>query len=196
MSSKTLLRPAVFLDRDGTLIEDRGHLARPSEVVFFPDTVPALRRLQETFLLFIVTNQSGVAQGVVTIDEVCQVNAYVCEQLARHSVNVVAVYACPHQRTDGCECIKPKPYFLQMAAKEHGIDLRRSFTVGDHPHDVGLARAVGARGVYVRTGHGERHLEELSTAEVVVPGIREAADWILTAQRDDRPWLHEPPAER
>jgi D-glycero-D-manno-heptose 1,7-bisphosphate phosphatase len=174
-----VLRPAVFLDRDGTLIEDRGILAEPADVVFYPDTVAALRRLRDHFLLFLVTNQPGVARGVIALDNVNRVNAQVVSHLAQHGVAITAVYVCPHQRADGCRCIKPRPYFLHKAAEEHAVDLPRSFTIGDHPHDVEFARAVGARGVYVRTGHGEKHLDELSPGEVVVSGIAEAADWIL-----------------
>jgi D-glycero-D-manno-heptose 1,7-bisphosphate phosphatase len=172
-------RPAVFLDRDGTVIEDRGALAEPSDVVFFPDTVDALRRLQDHFLLFLVTNQPWVAWGIITLEQVDRVNARVVSCLADHGVTITAVYVCPHERSDGCRCIKPQPYFLHKAAREHGVDLRRSFTIGDHPHDVEFARAVGARGVYVRTGHGEKHLSELSADETVVSGIGQAADWIL-----------------
>src|SRR4030042_2393622 len=173
------LRRAVFLDRDGTIIEDRGILAEPSDVVFYPDTVNTLRRLQEHFLLFIVTNQPGVAAGAIARDNVGRVNAFVVSYLARHGITITAVYVCPHQRSDDCRCIKPRPYFLRKAAEKYAIDLKRSFTVGDHPHDVELARAVGAQGGAVRTGHGAKHLAELSTGEVVVSGIAEAADWIL-----------------
>lgn len=173
------LRPAVFLDRDGTIIEDRGVLAEPSDVVFYPDTVGALRRLREHFLLFLVTNQPGVARGAITLDHVDRVNARVLAYLGEHGITITAVYVCPHERADGCRCIKPNPYFLHKAAEEYGVDLVRSFTVGDHPHDVEFARSVGARGVYVRTGHGEKHLPDLPAGQTIVPGIGEAADWIL-----------------
>jgi len=174
-----MLRPAVFLDRDGTIVEDRGALAEPSDVVFYPDTFDALKRLQERFLLFLVTNQPWVARGIVTLDRVNAVNAWVISCLAEQSVVVTEAYVCPHEREEGCCCIKPRPYFLEKAAKDHSVDLKRSFTVGDHPHDVEFARSVGGRGVYVRTGHGEKHVNELSAGEIVTSGIREAADWIL-----------------
>jgi D-glycero-D-manno-heptose 1,7-bisphosphate phosphatase len=172
-------RPAVFLDRDGTVIEDRGALAEPSDVVFFSDTADALRRLQDHFLLFLVTNQPWVARGEITLEHVDRVNASVVSYLADRGVIITAVYVCPHERSGGCRCIKPRPYFLHKAAREHGVDLRRSFTIGDHPHDVEFARAVGARGVYVRTGHGEKHLAELPEGTRIVSGIGQAADWIL-----------------
>ena len=177
------LRPAIFLDRDGTLIEDRGHLRSPSEVVFFPSTMGALRRLHERFLLFIVTHQPGVAEGVISIHDVERVNAHVVARLAEMGVQISATYVCPHKRADRCACIKPKPYFLHKATGEYRVDLRRSFVVGDHPHDVQLARNAGAQGVYVRTGHGAKHLDELSGSELVARDIAEAAEWILSHSR-------------
>jgi D-glycero-D-manno-heptose 1,7-bisphosphate phosphatase len=174
------LRPAVFLDRDGTLVEDRGVLAEPADVVFYADTADALKRLQDRFLLFLVTHQPWVARGMITLNQVDRVNAWVVSRLAEHGVVITAVYVCPHDREEGCHCIKPRPYFLRKAAKEYSLDLKRSFTVGDHPHDVEFARSVGARGVYVRTGHGEKHLHELDPGEIVTSGIAEAADWILS----------------
>lgn len=171
-------RPAVFLDRDGTLIEDRGHLSRPSQVTFFEGTVSALRRLQEHFELFIVTNQSGVARGILTLQDVGRVNEHVVSYLAECGIRIVATYVCPHDSLDGCECIKPKPYFLRKAEREHGIDLSRSFAVGDHPHDVAFAENAGARGIYVLSGHGMKHRRELWEEALIAAGIEEAADII------------------
>ena len=172
---------AVFLDRDGTLIEDRGDLAHPSQVVFFGDTVGALRRLAEHYLLFIVTNQSGVAKGTITPEDVQRVNAYIEQYLAAQGIPLAATYVCPHQRSCGCRCIKPKPYFLQQAERDFGADLSRSFTVGDHPHDVAFALRAGAVGVYVLSGHGRKHRAGVPEQAIVVEGIREAADWILAS---------------
>lgn len=172
-------RPGVFLDRDGTIIEDRGYLFDPSQVVFFRDTVPSLRRLCECFDLFIVTNQSGVAGGEISIQDVERVNAHVISHLARSGVPVLAAYYCPHDRSDGCSCIKPNPHFLRQAEKDHQIDLKRSFVIGDHPHDVEFAANGGARGIYVLSGHGIKHREEIPGYASVVAGIREAADLIL-----------------
>ncbi len=173
-------RPAVFCDRDGTLIEDRGHLASPDDVRFYPGTMEALRRLAGEFAFFIVTHQPGVADGILSIEAVERVNAHVMSTLAAAGVAIVATYTCPHRRGQGCACIKPNPHFLRLASQQYGIDLARSFVVGDHPHDTELARQAGARGVYVCTGHGWKHLPELPQGEVVVPDIRAAAEWILS----------------
>lgn len=178
-------QPAVFLDRDGTLIEDRGHLSRPDEVVFLPGTFEALRRLQDQFLFFIVTNQSGVGKGIVTGEQVACVNSHVVSCLAAEGFRITTTYVCPHTRDNACLCIKPNPHFLRQAAEHFGVDLRRSFVVGDHPHDVELARRAGARGVYVLTGHGRKHLGELPPGEVVMLDLPAAAAWILAQSMPD-----------
>lgn len=182
-ATDTSLSPAIFWDRDGTLIEDRGHLASPAEVVFFPETARALQRLGSRYVFFIVTNQPGVAQGAITIQDVKRVNRHVVSRLAEAGIEIVETYVCPHRRNDGCACIKPMPYFLLKAAQEHAVDLRRSFVVGDHPHDVELARRAGAKGIYLCTGHGRKHISDLPPNEVVVPNLPAAAEWILTSSR-------------
>ncbi len=178
-SSSAGLASAVFLDRDGTIIEDRGHLDHPSQVTFFPETLDALRRLQAHYLLFIVTNQSGIGEGILRHAEVDEVNAHVVHHLEQAGIEIRGVYVCPHTRFEECDCRKPNPYFLEQAAAEHGLDLRRSYSIGDHPHDAELARNTGGQGVYVLTGHGKKHRSELAGETTVVQGIADAAEWIL-----------------
>jgi D-glycero-D-manno-heptose 1,7-bisphosphate phosphatase len=171
-------KPAVFLDRDGTLIEDAGFLRDVAQVDFYPQTFSALRRLAD-FVLFIVTNQSGIAAGQIRTEEAHAVNDHVVQRLAEAGTRIRAVYCCPHQRTDGCECMKPNPYFLRVAERDYEIDLTRSFVVGDHPSDVELAHAVGANGIYVLSGHGMKHRAELRVPSAVVADIGEAAELIV-----------------
>lgn len=173
-------KAAVFLDRDGTIIEDRGHLRDPSEVVFFPETFEALRKLQEHFHLFIVTNQRGIAEGRIIRRDANRVNRSIVSALFDRGIEVQDVYTCPHRRSDNCRCIKPKPYFLRKAGGIYGLNLSKSFTVGDHPHDIQLAKNVGARGFYVLTGHGNKHLPELPEDTEIVGGIMEAAERITS----------------
>jgi histidinol-phosphate phosphatase family protein len=176
------MQRAVFLDRDGTLIEDRGHLRSSRQVVFIPGAFDALRRLRKDYLLFIVTHQPGIAKGLITRSEANSVNRYLVGRLAQEGIAIKDVYVCPHRREDLCACIKPRGYFLEGAATRYGIDLARSFTVGDHPHDVTLADSVGARGIYVLTGHGKKHRTELSPGALVVRDIADAARHILAAR--------------
>ena len=174
---------AVFLDRDGTIIEDRGDLSAPEEVVWYEDTIPSLLSLSGCFHLFMVTNQPGVAKGTIGRDDVDRVNAYVSSRLAQHGIPIAAIYVCPHERADGCHCGKPNPYFLRKAERDFRVDLERSFVVGDHPHDVKLASNVGATGIYVLSGHGRKHRQEIPEDAVVAEGIGGAAEEILVRAR-------------
>jgi D-glycero-D-manno-heptose 1,7-bisphosphate phosphatase len=180
-------KAAIFLDRDGTIIEDRGYLRDPSDITFYPGTFEVLQRLQNRFLFFIVTNQTGVAQGVITIEDVERINRRIVAALSEKGIAVTDVYVCPHRRSDNCVCIKPKPYFLQEAARDYCIDLQRSFVVGDHPHDIQLAKNAGACGIYVLTGHGRKHLIEVAEHREIVAGIVEAAEEIATRCHLDKP---------
>lgn len=174
------LRPAVFLDRDGTLIEDVGYVADPAEAHWLPGVFRALRLLGERFSLFVVTNQPGISRGALTREQVDGVHRHLVGELACQGISIREVYACPHDRRLGCGCAKPNPYFLERAARDHGVDLERSFVLGDHPYDMEFARSAGACGVYLLTGHGEQHRPELTGAEsAVVPAILDAARWIL-----------------
>jgi len=176
---RTEQRTAVFLDRDGTIIEDRGFLTDPSEVVFVPGAFTALRRLQEHFQLFIVTHQAGISRGLQTTAQVDGVNNHIVAVLAQQGIRIVDVYCCPHDRSEDCSCIKPKPYFLDRAAADHGVDLAGSFSMGDHPADVELATNAGGVGLYVLTGHGRKHLPEIPDDTPVFSDISAATDWIL-----------------
>ena len=178
MNNKTTNK-AVFLDRDGNMIEDVGYLTDPGQLRLYSWTAPALRRLQQAYKLFVVTNQSGVASGELTMEQVDRVNQALNAQLAQQGVTIEAWYVCPHTRAQGCDCIKPKPYFLEKAAADYHLDLRRSFSIGDHGHDVATAEAVGGFGLYVLTGHGGRGLQALPSDKLVFHNLADAADWIL-----------------
>ncbi|MFH0915085.1 MAG: HAD-IIIA family hydrolase [bacterium] len=173
---------ALFLDRDGTIIEDVGCVREVSQVRFFPFTVPTLKKLGEYYELFIVTSQPGVSQSIVTMEEVETVNDFVVATLAERGIAIRAVYVCPHQTSDDCRCKKPKPHFLYQAEADFGLDLSSSFVVGDHPSDVRLAANAGAQGLYVLTGHGVRHLGELLDDRWVFESLAEAGVYVLATR--------------
>ncbi len=179
INHKIILKKAVFLDRDGTIIEDGGYLSKPSQVMFFNDTFDALRRLQKDYMLFIVTNQQGISEGILTAKEVDCVNQYVVDSLNDAGINIMDVYVCPHTKADNCECRKPKPYFLHKASKDYSIELENSFVLGDHPSDIQLAIQTGANSIYLLTGHGKKHLSELNSNEIVASNISDAVSRIL-----------------
>lgn len=185
MTDQTLRRKAaVFLDRDGTIIEDRGYLTDPEQVVFIPGVFAALRSLGEACAFFIVTNQSGVSKGLTSARQVESVNRFVVDELKRRGIGIVETYVCPHDREDACECRKPSPYFLELAARRYGIDLTKSYVVGDHIHDIETAKAAGATGIYVLSGHGRHHLAELAEAERIVVGDICAAARVIKADAE------------
>ena len=155
------MRSAVFLDRDGTLIRDKGYISRISQVELYPYTIRSLRKLQKGFLLFIVTNQSGISKGVTALEDVNTVNAHLLKILKKSGIVITELYMCPHDKTDGCKCRKPGTYFVDKARRKYKLDLASSFVIGDHPSDVMLAVNSGAKGIFVLTGHGRHHREEV-----------------------------------
>ncbi len=177
--SESWFRPAVFLDRDGTLIEDVGVLHSIEQIQLYPDTIEALRMLQNNYVLFVITNQPGIACGELSEDQVSHVNAHLHEIFRSKGVFIKDWYVCPHRREDACSCIKPKPEFVLQAQKKYGLDLEKSFVIGDHPHDVLTANQQGVFGLYLLTGHGGRHLTELDNDRLVFHRISDAAEWIL-----------------
>ena len=183
---------AVFIDRDGTLIEEAGYLDRLDRLAFFPFTVDAVRQLNRAGLaVIVVTNQSGIARGIVAEHAVAEAHAFIAERLAAGGARVDAFYYCPHHPQGivdrlrmSCECRKPRPGMLLRAATDLNIDLSRSFSVGDRWHDIEAGRAAGTRTVLVRTGYGllaERARTDHSTADVIVDNLAAAAGWILSA---------------
>jgi D-glycero-D-manno-heptose 1,7-bisphosphate phosphatase len=184
-----VLRPAVFLDRDGTISEEVGYLNHISRFRMFPFVAEAVRRLNEAGMpVIVVTNQSGVGRGYFPESLVHEVHALMNRQLAEAGARVDAVYFCPHISADGCVCRKPKTGMLEQAAQAHGIDVKRSFVVGDRYGDIELASNARAQSVLVRTGYGEGELAWHSGSWTVRPDfvastLTEAADWILEQKR-------------
>lgn len=186
---------AVFLDRDGTLIEEVGYLDRAERVALYPYATDAIRALNRAGIrIVMVTNQSGVARGFFSEVVVDGVHRHIAELLARGGARIDAYYHCPHH-PDGrvaeyavrCDCRKPGRALVDRAVRELGVDPAQSFTVGDRWADVGLARAIGARSVLVRTGYGageeQAHQADGLRPDVVVNNLIEAASWILVNGR-------------
>jgi D-glycero-D-manno-heptose 1,7-bisphosphate phosphatase len=179
------LRPAVFFDRDGTIAEEVGYLNHASRFRMFPFVAAAVRRLNEADLpVIVVTNQSGVGRGYFPDSLVHSVNELMTKQLAEAGAKLDAIYYCPHTSGDNCNCRKPRVGMLDRAAREHTLDLQRSFVVGDRYVDMELARNVRARGILVRTGYGEGELTWHAAKwpfqpDCVAKDLAQAADWIL-----------------
>jgi D-glycero-D-manno-heptose 1,7-bisphosphate phosphatase len=184
------MKAAVFLDRDGTIIEEVGYIDRIERVDIYPWTIDSIRALNRAGLAVVVTtNQSGVARGIFEEALVQEVHRVVDARIRAGGARVDAYYYCPHH-PDGsvaayacrCDCRKPARGLVDRAARDLGLDPARSFVVGDKWLDIGLARAVGARAVLVRTGSGaaeERRGHAELTPDVIVDNLAAAASWIL-----------------
>lgn len=184
------MRPAVFLDRDGTLIEEVGYLNRLDRVSFFPWSIGAVRALNDAGLLVIVvTNQAGVAQGYYDEAFVRRTHERIDAQLKAGGARIDAYYYCPHHPNakveayrQACECRKPMPGMIRQAAADLDVDAGRSFVVGDRWGDVQFAHAAGARSILVRTGYadpGEPRPSAVDAPDYVADNLAGAVCWIL-----------------
>lgn len=176
--------PAVFLDRDGTLITEHHYLADPDGVELIPGVADALRALRDAgFLLVVVTNQSGIAKGMYSLDDYHRVAARLDRILEEEGAPVDATRFCPHHPGGGppCACRKPATGMYLDASGELGIDPGRSWYVGDKATDVEPALELGGRGILVRTGHGREWEDRVPASVEVVDDLPAAARRILMA---------------
>ncbi len=181
------MRKAVFLDRDGTVIEERNYLSDPEQVQLIDGAAEAVRALSEAgYLIVLVSNQSGVARGYFTEEDVQAVNRRVCSEIEKRGAGLDAVYYCPHYEKGSvaeyavaCGCRKPKAGMGIRAAAEHDIDLSESYMIGDKPSDVEFGRNCGMRNAFlVSTGHGAGQ-ETGGGYGIMTKDIGEAAQYIL-----------------
>ncbi len=179
------LKPAVFLDRDGTINEEVGYLNHPSRLKILPGVAPALKRLTDQgFLLFVVTNQSGPARGYFPKELVFEINAMIDRRLRRKGVKIQEFLVCLHHPDENCACRKPKTGLLELAFQKYQIDKERSFVVGDRVIDVELAKNAGLKSILVLTGYGRGELEYVLPQKQIKPDfiakdLSEAVNYIL-----------------
>jgi D-glycero-D-manno-heptose 1,7-bisphosphate phosphatase len=190
------MNPAVFLDRDGTINEDVGYLNHPDQLSLLPHAIEGLRLLCDSgLLLVIVTNQSGVARGLIPPGQLSVIEQAFRELLRSNAIPLAGYYTCPHypdaklcKYRSTCDCRKPAPGLVHQAARELNIDVERSWVIGDKASDVQLAHNAGARGILVLTGEGQKHLDayptEYSPPNAVCRDLVEAAHWIIAHEKN------------
>lgn len=155
-------RPFVFLDRDGTIIEEKHYLSDPAQVVLLDGAGRALKELQNAgFGLAVVSNQSGIGRGYFTAQDLKRVNGRLAELLESCGVQIEGWYFCPHGPGEHCGCRKPETGMLTQAALQLDVDFSRSFVVGDKICDLELGRRMGMPSFLVRTGHGKQEEKKL-----------------------------------
>ncbi len=174
---------AVFLDRDGTIIEEKHYLHREQDVTLVKGAAAALKKLKRAgFLVFIVTNQAGIGRGYYTEGDMQRVHRFLLGLLSRDGAQVDGIYFCPHHPEDHCNCRKPSPKFLFDAAAQFHIRLVDSFMIGDRISDLEAGRRAGARSVLVRTGYGETEIRETGAslpADHIAKDLPAAVTWVL-----------------
>jgi D-glycero-D-manno-heptose 1,7-bisphosphate phosphatase len=185
-------RPAVFLDRDGTINEQMGYINHLSRFVILPDVAEAIRLLNENnILVIIVSNQSGVARGYFPIALVHEVHEHLRERLQQEQATIDRILFCPHYRggsvpayASDCECRKPKTGLIDRACVEFDIDLPNSYVVGDRYTDIELAQRAGLKGIMVKTGYGMGDIEYVLPHVAISPDhiagdLLDAVHWVL-----------------
>jgi D-glycero-D-manno-heptose 1,7-bisphosphate phosphatase len=169
--AETTGRPAVFLDRDGTINEEKNYLHRIEDFEFIPGAPEAIRQLNQAgYLVLVVTNQSGVARGFFSLAEVDALHRHMVQLLAEYGARIDGFYVCPHHPTAGqgewrrdCSCRKGQPGLLLQAAAEHDIDLARSYMIGDKAADIEAGQRAGCSPLLVLTGYGQKTALNLAT---------------------------------
>ncbi|MGC8829843.1 MAG: D-glycero-alpha-D-manno-heptose-1,7-bisphosphate 7-phosphatase [Verrucomicrobiia bacterium] len=187
MNSQKYTKKAVFLDRDGVIIEEKNYLHKIEDVVFIKNAAAALKQLQNAgFLLIIVTNQSGVGRGYFTMEDVNKVNEFIKSQLKKEGVHINEIYVAPEAPEQPSVGRKPSPAFLFEARDKFQIDLSKSFVVGDKLADIECGWNAGVKkSILVLTGYGKKtqaeYADRLKDA-VVLNDLSEAANWILNSE--------------
>ena len=178
------LRRAIFIDRDGTLIQDKDYLHKPEEVQFFEGVIAALKRAMDAgFEIVMVTNQSGVGRGYFTMDDVAKVHEHIAREMRAHGVQLLDLYVAPEAPDVPSRGRKPSPQFLFDARDTHGVDLAASYMIGDKLIDLECGWNAGVRkSLLVRTGYGakvEKDEKEKLRNAVIVDDLCDAVDWIV-----------------
>ncbi len=182
------MQKAVFLDRDGTIIEDCGYPHERSQISFLPGASEAIRQLNKNgFKVIVVTNQAGVARGYFTEGTVREINKYLQEALAEKGALIDGFYYCPHH-PEGviepyrqvCHCRKPNPGMIEEAVRDFGIDVKKSFIIGDHLSDVEAGQRAGCRTILLaRPDSPAGSSATAVTPGYIAPNLGEAVAWLL-----------------
>jgi D-glycero-D-manno-heptose 1,7-bisphosphate phosphatase len=180
--ARALREFTVFVDRDGVLVRDRPDYVKDwSEVEIVPGSFEALGRLRSAGArVFVATNQSIVGRGIVRRQVVDELHARLADIAERHGARIESFLVCPHRPEDACACRKPKPGLLLQAGRASGVDLSRSFMVGDQVSDALAGVAAGCTAILLADRPADR-----ATPWRVVPGLADAVDLILEARRSD-----------
>lgn len=183
---------AVFLDRDGTIIKEKDYLSKIVDVELLDNAVEGLKILQDNgYVLFIISNQSGVARGYFSENTVVEINNYLKDMLLQKGVAIEQIYYCPHHKGGSveeysidCDCRKPKTGMIRKAQSQYKIDMENSYVIGDKKSDIQLALNCNCRAVWVLTGYGKDEQEPILDSSVSIANdLLEAAEIIVGQEK-------------
>lgn len=180
-STEYFSRSALLMDRDGTVNVENGFCTKPEELTIIPGAIEALSRLQEHYILFLVTNQSGIGRGLLNLETLKKIQSRMDKMMTEKGVVIKEVFYCPHKPDDNCRCRKPLKAILMPWLLGTDIDLSDSWVIGDRSSDLGLAYNLDIKACLVLTGHGEKHrdTEEGKSANLILEDITQLPDSLI-----------------
>ncbi|MFC1637461.1 D-glycero-beta-D-manno-heptose 1,7-bisphosphate 7-phosphatase [Candidatus Margulisiibacteriota bacterium] len=182
------MNKAVFLDRDGTIVEDVGYMNSPKQLEFIPGSIKAIKKLNEAgYKVVVITNQAGVARGLITEDMLQTIDKTLHKWILSGGAHLDGIYYCPHHPDHGvypykqvCECRKPHPGLIKRAHRDLDIDPAQSFMIGDKATDVEAGKRAGTKTVFVRSGRGQAEEKKINgKPDHITENLAEAVDWLL-----------------
>jgi len=183
------MNKAVFLDRDGTIVEDIGYLNSPEQIKFIPGSIEAIKILNEAgYKVIVITNQAGVARGLVTEDMLQTIDKVMHKNILNGGGHLDALYYCPHHPEHGvypyrqvCECRKPHTGLIKRAMRDQNLDLSKSFMIGDKASDVEAGKRAGTKTVLVLSGRGKESKKDLKEKpDHIANDLLDAVKWVLS----------------
>ena len=161
------IRKAIILDRDGTLIEDKDFAYKVEDFELLPGVIEGLKLIQQDFLLFIVTNQSGIGRGYYSESDFFKFNNHLIKVLEENQIKIEETFYCPHIKEENCECRKPKIKYIKDIVEDWNVNIEKSWMIGDHPSDISFGINGGFKTVYMITGHGKKHMGDLDVKGII-----------------------------
>lgn len=170
---------AVFIDRDGVLVEDTGFVHKVDDFKLIENVVEGLKLLKD-YKLFIITNQSGIGRGIYKLNDFLRFNKHLIKTLKKYNIKIEKTYYCPHKPEDNCECRKPNTKFLKDAEKDFGIDLKKSFVIGDRKSDMKLG--INCKTIFI-ANKNNNEVKNKIPADYFAEDLLDAAKWIIKSQK-------------
>ena len=171
---------AIFLDRDGTLNKDQGYVHKIEDFELLPGVIEGLKLLRDNFIFIIITNQSGIGRGYYSEEDFLAFNNLLVETLAKEGISIETTYFCPHLKEENCDCRKPNTKYIDVSVDKYDINKAESWMIGDHPSDIQLGINAGTKTVFLLTGHGSNHTDDLKERNITPTFIAE--DFLTAAK--------------